>query len=295
MNLSHRILFSCVAAPSLLIAGAAEASVTVVIGGGTPSSLFVTEQGQWSVVEDPPHDGMSVVGGISLPTGAGAALVASGAIPSGTDIGYASVNAADIASATEGFYFDPASDFEIAVDFSLRLFGSTGGGAIGFGIGEDVDGVNSLGVGIGFFDSTPLLYSAASRVNDVDQALVPFIAAPTIAAAIVNGRFFVEYQSATQEVILGVSPTPDADVPDETVTLSGIVSQWEGDPLLVSFFLRSQSVSILPALTSGQAEVIFSNFEVLSGAPITIVPEPAASLLAILGALGVLAVKKRTC
>jgi hypothetical protein len=263
--------------------GQARGSVVVI---SNPLVTYETVEGVWSLVKDPPNINMQAVAPYLVPTGQGASLLATGSVPSGTDIGFASLGGSP-AAVTKGFYFDPLQSFSVAIDYQFSATSSIGAGGIGFGIGEDLDGTDSAGVGMGFVNGSPLAYSTAARVNDVDQPFELFTTAPAS-----DGRFFVEYDSATKNVVLGVSATPGAVAPMETKTLAGTGADWDDEPLLVSFFLRSQSVSILSALQSGDVRALFSNFEVLSGEPITIVPEPAASLLAILGALGVLAVKR---
>lgn len=248
------------------------------------AAASIEDLSSWSPLEDPPDAGMSFG-----PRSANSAEVsATGSIPSGVDIGYASVDGADVASSTSGYYFDPATDFEIAVDFTYTQQGSAGGGGIGFGIGEDVAGVDSIGAGVFITDGLAAAVGTAARVSNADQG-IQIISLPGVA----TGRLFVEYVSTTQEVILGVNVTPGAAAPSATQIVSGIVGQWTGQPFLASFFLRSQSVALpplvnVPALSAGSIDATFSNFEVLSGSPIAVVPEPT-TLLASLGVLGVLA------
>ncbi|QDT69770.1 hypothetical protein MalM25_27110 [Planctomycetes bacterium MalM25] len=243
----------------------------------------------WTLTEDPPHPNLSSPSLIASEARLRAVLD----VPTGTDIGYASVDGADVAASTSGFYFDPAADFEVAVDFWVRSRSVTGGAGIGFGVGEDAGGADSAGVGLALLNGAPVLFSGAARIADADQPLEIFTTAPNAGGSLVvsTGRFFIEYISSTASVVVGVSTTPGAMAPTEVKTFTGIGDQWEGDPLLVSFFLRSQAANPFPALTVGQTDVTFSNFEVLSGTPLS-VPEPT-TLLASLGALGVLVVHNR--
>ncbi len=233
------------------------------------ASAAVTDLSQWSRVEDPAHPGMSAQVDAMLPQ-TPATLIATGAIPSAVDIGYASVDGTSSADATNGYVFDPASDFSLAIDFDFSVSGVTvGGGGIGFGIGENVDGTNSAGIGMAFVNGAPLLFAPAARVNDVTESTLAF-ATPGFA----SGRFFVSYDSLAESVTVGISSTPGALAATESTTLTGIVDQWQGEPLLASFFLRSQSLGPIPALTSGTHTTVFGNLEVLQGTPIA-VPEPA--------------------
>jgi len=250
------------------------------------SASSITDLTTWTLVQDPAHERMTA---FVNPLG-DASLNANGPVPSGTDIGYASIDGPDVASSSAGYYFDPSSSFSVAIDFVLLTRSTTGAAGIGFGIGEDAGGADSAGIGLGAINGQPVAFSTAGRINDVDQPLQLLTTTPTVSTsgggAIVgsSGRFFVEYDSITKNVILGVSTTPGAASPSETQTLAAIGAAWDADPLLVSFFLRSQSISIIPAIQSGLVRATFSNFEVLSGTPISI-PEPHSAALATLALL----------
>lgn len=255
---------------------------------GIAFATSISDFESWQLVEDPPHSGMvATLDGIGGKLGAitppgpktSALLCATGAVPSGTDIGFASVNGFDAASSNAGYFFDPADDFFVAIDFDISSTLSVGGGGIGFGIGEDIEGTDSAGVALAIVNGATSSFTTASRVANVDQ---PF---STIAAGFDSGRMFLEYQSLTGDVVVGLNPTLGASTPSVTTTIASVQDQWDDEPLLVSFFLRSQEVpSLLPALTSGSIEATFSNFEVLSGTPIAI-PEPSTTLLAALALL----------
>ena len=258
------------------------AAVAVLTAFATQASAAsITDLTTWALLEDPPHPGMTAF--VSGPTSA--MLDASGPVPSGTDIGYASVNGADVASSTSGYYFDPASDFAVAIDFDIVTRSTTGAGGIGFGIGEDTNGTDSAGVGLGFIDGVPISFSTAGRVGNADEPLQLFSTGPdassTVGGAVMDadGRFFVEYDASSGDVIVGVSTTPGAATPDETKTLTGIATQWDDEPLLVSFFSRSQSVLVVPGIQSGLIRTTFSDVTVLSGTPIPAVPEPTSLAL----------------
>lgn len=268
------------------------AAVSLLVVNVNASASSITDLTTWTLLEDPPHPRMS--GFVSGPNSA--LLDATGPVPSGTDIGYASVNGADVASSTAGHYFDPASDFAVAIDFDILTRSTTGAGGIGFGIGEDAGGTDSAGVGLGFINAALVSFATAGRVNDADEPLQLFATGPDATSSagggIMNadGRFFVEYVASSGDVIVGVSTTPGAATPDETKTLTGIAAQWDDEPLLVSFFSRSQAVLIVPGLESGLVRTTFSDVTVLSGTPIPAVPEPSAAILA---SLALLAVRSR--
>ena len=232
----------------------------------------VTDLGNWYEVADPPHPGFA-----ASQTSVTAILTAADIeIPASTDIGYQSVNGPTPDGSTSGFYFDPVSDFSIAIDYSLSFSGTPEGLlGLGFGIGEHLDGSNSAGVAMATVDGNPSgTFTAASRINDVTQFPPPPINVP----ASLSGSLFIEYVASSGDVIVGAS-TSAAATPAETVTLSGIQNQWTDDKLLASFFLRSDSVPFGPSnWKGGQATAMFTNFRVLSGDPVAI-PEPGPATL----------------
>ncbi len=242
--------------------------------GSVASAASITDLTQWTQIEDPPHPNVFTVNR----TPNEISLRAEGAVPSGTDIGYASVDGQQVAGSTDGYYFDPSSDFAVAIDFDLTSTGSMGAGGIGLGIGEDIDGKNSAGAALAFANGTPLLFASASRIDDTNQPI------ESIVAGFGRGRLFVDYEAASGDVTLGVNATPGSPTWANFVTLNAIQNQWNDEPLLVSFFLRSQAASLFTGLSSGQVDAVFSNFEVLSGSPIG-VPEPSTAILATLALL----------
>lgn len=244
-------------------------SLCFVAFGGPAVAAAITDLQQWSLIEDPEHPNFSATVDAS-----GATLSSTGPVPSATDIGYASVNGDDVAGSTGGYYFDPASDFVVAIDFDLSAASAVGGSAIGFGVGEDIDGTDSAGVVLGILNGAPTLYSTAGRVGNVDEPLELFAQGGTTA-----GRMFVNYSAATGDIVLGVSPNAGDGMATEVKLLQGIQNRWDDDPLLVSFFLRSQAVSPFPAISSGSLDAVFSNLEVLAGTPIAVIPEPTSLAL----------------
>lgn len=232
----------------------------------------------WTQVQDPADPGMT--GSVN---GAGdvATLTATGTVPGGTDIGYQSVNGNAVAGSSSGYYFSSSEDFYIAVDFSVVATGSIGFGAIGFGIGEDGDGMNSAGPALAIFSGIPIGFAAAARIADVDQPPLLF----SLAGAL-NGRFFLQYDSATGDIISGVSATQGSASPDETQTFSQLQTSWNDADLLASFFLRSES------LQGGTISATFSNFTVIEGTPLAVVPLPAAAWLFGSALFGLVAVSR---
>ncbi|MDC0936515.1 PEP-CTERM sorting domain-containing protein [Pirellulales bacterium] len=246
--------------------------VALAVAGSTLHAAMISDFTTWTEVEDPAHSGMSS----SVDSASQITLNASGSIPTATDIGYSSVDGDEVASSSSGHYFSFSEDFHVAIDFSISSANSVGLGAIGFGIGEDAAGANSAGVGLGIFNGSPLLFAGAARTNDVNT-----VGAETYAGAS-SGRLFVAYEAASGTVTWGVNTTPGAAAPTDTGTFANVQDGWTDSNLLVSFFLRSDTVLTFPPLQAGELTSVFSNFEVLDGTPIG-VPEPTAAALLSLG------------
>lgn len=230
------------------------------------SHAAITDFTTWTQVQDPPHANFT-----ASTTATQATLLASnGPIPSGTDIGYQSVNGSTPALSTAGHAFDPASSFSVAIDFNLAFANSPAGGlAIGFGVGEDGDGENSAGAVMFTQNGAPqLFFGGAARTNDVTASPQPIFV-----GAALTGSMFASYDAATGNITLGASTTPGAASPAGTTTFTGVQNGWDNTLLLTSFFLRSDN-SLGQAWQSGNAQAVFSNFRVLSGSP-TAIPEPA--------------------
>jgi hypothetical protein len=235
----------------------------------------ISNLNNWTLVEDPFDPGMTGM----VDSHSQATLMAVGSIPSGTDIGFQSVDEVDVANSTNGYYFSPTNDFTVAIDFDLTAVDSMGAGGIGFGVGEDGDGTDSAGVGLGIINGLPTLLATAGRTNDADLPIQFFSSAP-----MGFGRFFVRYTSATGDITLGVSGTPGAGMADETKVFATVQNDWDDEPLLLSFFLRSQAIDSLsipgiPPLSGTSVTAVFSNLEVLDGEPIGVIPEPSALML----------------
>lgn len=248
---------------------------TLMAGACLPVSACadIVNFNEWTLVEDPPHQNFTN----SVDSSSQITLSAiAGPIPSGTDIGYQSVNGSDVANSISGWAFDPAFDFAVAVDFNLSFGSPTGGFSIGMGIGEDSDGTDSAGVILASLNGGFLTFVGAARANDVTQPPVPIGVAGQA-----NGRFIVSYDAASGDVILGVSTNGD-DTPEGIGTFDGIQDTWDDESLLVSFFARGDNG--LVSWSSGTADAVFTNFHVTSGTPFA-VPEPSTFYLAILSLL----------
>lgn len=228
----------------------------------------ITSFNNWTLVEDPADPNFT---GIVNNSDQITLSALGGPIPGAVDIGYQSINGATPATSTQGFAFDPAQGFSIAVDFALSFASANGDLAIGFGIGESSSGANSAGVALLTNDGVPFAFGGAARINDVTQPPAPLFAAPALTAA-----FFVTYDAGTGNITVGVGAL-GAAAPTTTTTFAGIQNTWNGDLLLASFFLRSES-SLMDPWTSGTSDAVFSNFRVLTGQAIE-VPTPGASLL----------------
>jgi hypothetical protein len=259
--------------------------IAILIGFAAPHGVraayvdFTT----WTLIEDPASPFFSAGA-----TSTQANLLASdGVVPPGTDIGYASVNGATVAASTSGNFFDPGSDFSVAIDYSITTTGNPAGLlALGFGIGEDQAGANSAGVILLTNNGAPLFnYGGVARVGDADQP-----AELLGLTATASGSLFIGYEAATGDITVGASQTPSASSATVSGKYSGIQNQWNDRGLMTSFFIRSDALPpLLPSGWSGGGtlDAVFSNLRVLEGNP-TAVPE--ASHQALLGCLVVLSV-----
>ncbi len=217
----------------------------------------------WTEVADPPSAFFSA----SATSSAATLTAGNGFVSSGTDIGFQSVDGQTPGSSTHGYYFESSSDFTIAIDYSLA-FGNSPNGVLGlgFGIGEDSDGMNSAGVALATFNGFPVSnFTGAARINDQDQTPLSLGAAPTL-----SGSLFIAYDATSGDVTVGAATNPGVAMPTFSSTFSGIQNQWNGDDLMASFFIRSDGAG----WNGGTAEAVLSNFRVLEGS-VTAVPEPS--------------------
>jgi hypothetical protein len=239
----------------------------------------------WELVQDPPNVNMT-----ASATSTHATLVAgNGPIPLSTDIGYQSVNGATPGVSNRGYAFSHFADFAVAIDYDLSFSGSPFGAlSLGFGVGEDVDGRNSAGVGMGTLNGTAIgNFSGAARVNDQNQSVLNLGLSSTL-----SGSLFVAYDAASGDISLGAAPTMGAAAPTVVGTYSNIQNQWNDGDLLVAFFLRSGPGFAWSG--GGQGQAVFSNVRVLQGSPIA-VPEPhlGGMLCLLAGSLGCLQRSRR--
>jgi hypothetical protein len=151
---------------------------------------------------------------------------------------------------------------------------------LGFGIGEDGAGANSAGALMVTNGGLPFLsFGGAARVGDVDEPALVLASAATL-----SGSLFVGFEAATGTITVGASQTPGAVSADASDTFDAIQTNWAGEDLLASVFMRSD---ILGWAGGGTAEAEFSNFRVLEGSAI-LIPEmsivvPGFGLFAVLG------------
>lgn len=251
--------------------------LVILLGSVCASKSFadITDFDRWTRVADPAHPGFA-----GSATSDFADLFAfDQPIPSGTDIGFQSVDGNSVATSMGGFYFDSAADFSLAVSFDVSFSGTPVGAlGLGFGIGEDGDGRNSAGVAMVTNNGNPFLtFAGAARINDVNQTPRALSTVP----ASLSGTLFVDYAASTGDVTVGASQTIDAAAAQGTAVYAGVQRDWEGGDLMASFFLRSQDGFGLNAWQGGQATARFSNFRVLSGAAVAI-PEPSVALAMLL-------------
>jgi hypothetical protein len=245
----------------------------------------IMDFGEWTLVEDPPHPNFTS----SVDSSSQITLSATtGPIPSGTDIGYQTVNGTDVANSTSGWAFDPAFDFSVAADFNLAFGSPTGGFSLGMGIGEDRDGTDSAGAILLRQNSGVLTFSGAARANDIPQSPVTILVAGQT-----TGRFLVSCDAASGDVMLGVSTDGD-NTPEGTGTFSGIQNSWGDEALLVSLFARGDNG--VDNWSSGTADALFTNFHVTSGTP-SAVPEPSSFVMTSLALVGLVGYgfRRRRC
>ncbi len=239
--------------------------ITAVIGlTGGPAAADITDFTAWYLVQDPPDSNFTAT---VTPTQA-TLLAGAGAVPVGTDIGLTTIDGDTPADSTAGFVFDPGASFTVAIDYDLSFVSASGALGLGFGVGEDVDGMNSAGIAFVTLNGAPFLtFAGAARINDVTQPIQD-----TGLAASLTGSLFIEYDAISGSLILGASHTPGANTPTATTTFGGLQNQWNGSALIASFFIRSTSIPVLApnGWLGGDATAIFTNFRVLDGSPQTI-------------------------
>ena len=157
----------------------------------------------WTPVADPADPNFTSSATVS----SASIQVANGSIPVGTDIGFQSVDGVTLGSSTSGSYFDPSNNFTIAIDYNLDFgAGAQGFLGLGFGIGEDGDGMNSAGVGMATFNGAPFLsFGGAARINDQDQSPLLLSLSSTL-----TGSLFVQYDASSGDVTVGAASTQGA-------------------------------------------------------------------------------------
>lgn len=253
-------------------------ATAVLFATGATLDADITEFTNWYLVQDPPDSNFTS----SVTSNQASLFAGAGAVPVGTDIGYVTINGNTAGSSTAGYVFDPVADFLLAIDYDLSFVSASGALGLGFGVGEDVDGMNSAGVAFVTNNGAPFLtFGGGARVNDVTLPLQD-----TGLAATLTGSLFVGYDAASGDLILGASQTAGDASPTATTTFAALQNQWNGDDLLASFFIRSDAIPIFApnGWTGGDATALFSNFRVLQGSAKAI-PEPGSTALISLLAL----------
>ena len=256
----------------------------IMLGGF--ASAAITDFETWTPVEDPDHAGLSA----SVDPSSATLSAGNLAVPAGTDIGFQSVNGSTPASSSQGYYFSPLADFSLAIDYSWTFSNNPSGFlGLGFGIGEDSDGMNSAGVAMATSSGTPFLtFGGAGRVNDSDRGFS--LGNPLFNTSTLSGTLFVEYEATSGSVIVGAAPVTSAAAPTLSDDFDGIQKEWAGGNLMTSFFIRSDEPTPGTSWSGGNADAVFSNFRVLSGNPVAI-PEPTG--LGLLATLGIIATTTR--
>lgn len=150
--------------------------------------------------------------------------------------------------------------------------------SFGFGIGEESTGENSAGVAFatqaGLPASVPFVGPAAAGARAADQTITGILS-PAVSGgpASLTGSFHAIYDAATGTITVGVGAAGDNTPASVAVFAASDVSdRWTGALLLVSFFIRSDIISVpifgtvSTEWTLGEATVTFTDFRVLNGA-----------------------------
>lgn len=249
--------------------------------GGASAVADIVDFGHWTMIEDPADPLLEA----QVDSASQATLrLLDGTIGFGRDIGYASLNGLNETTSTQGYYFRTDADFRIAVDYQINFSAASGGMSIGLGIGEDILGTDSAGIALLTQNGNPATYLAAARVDDADVDNT-FLAE----TALDTGRFLVDYQAATGDVMVGISVDGD-DVAEEWVTYSNLQDSWDDEGLLVSFFARGDNG--LTNWGGGTADAIFTDFHVITGSA-TAVPEPSTVCIVAMLAGGIALRRRR--
>jgi hypothetical protein len=239
----------------------------------TRATADITDFNNWTLVEDPADPSF----GFSIDSASQLTLTANGGpIPSGFDIGFSSVNGLTPLSSTQGYYFDPSNDFSVAIDFAMSFDNPVGTMAFGFGIGEDAAGDNSAGVTLVTNNGIAAAFGAAARTDDMDAGFGPIVLVPQLAA-----RMIATYDAATGNIELGVSTNGD-DIAEGMLLFDGLQNDWTDSPLLVSFFIRSDDI-LGNEWQSGLSNTVVTDFHVISGSAIAVVPEPQSAAFLLCG------------
>ncbi|MEO0964864.1 MAG: PEP-CTERM sorting domain-containing protein [Planctomycetota bacterium] len=266
---------------------AAAAVVALVAVHASASSI--TDFTEWTLFDDPSGGTISpFLSGSSTMTTA-TLSAGNGDVPAADDIGFATTNANTVAASTSGFAFDKDASFSLAVTYDLTFAGSpaaVGNIGLGFGIGEERSGENSVGVAILTIDGSPTLFFGGARRVDNDTIL-----GSSLVPATLSGTLFVTYDAFTGNVTVGGSQTKDANMADPlgSVVFGGVQPLWNEQDLLASFFING--VTFGGGWDGGEADAVFTNFRVLSGSPY-VIPEPA-SLALLAASFGLIASRRR--
>lgn len=278
-------------APRLLAAA-------LVCATATSAAATITDLTSWDFYRDPdPGPGalQAAMTGSAAVNLAQLNFLSDVDIPAAYDIGYSSVNANTVDSAVAGYYFDASQDFSVSLEFAITLTNPDGVIGLGLGVGEDRAGVNSAGIGFGLvsaFNSTAAAFQGAATNNDVAvRRDLGAVVSPFVSGSTYSGTLTVGYDASTGDISVGASG--DGSSSSTSFSRTSDLTSWAGDDLLVSFFLRSDSVSspIPVGPWSGEsAQADFLNFTVVQGSA-SAVPEPSS--IALLGVGGLAMIRRR--
>lgn len=307
----------------------------LAFGMATVAFADFEDAADWTQVQDPPNADFSasadtVNNDFTLSAAGGVGPDVS----PGTDIGYQSVDGNTVGTSTQGYYFNASQAFSVSVNYSLSNFAnSVGAFGIGFGIGLDGTGENSVGAALGMYagqvtdgtNTAPIqggVFSGVGRVNDEDLNPVD---PTTLGNNPSSGTLTISFDPNSETITLQATDSANPGnslnaVYDSSNTTNGssenLFDVWDGESVLVSFFLRSEAVDQATATTlailAGEPfgtytfspqgwngttngddfDAVFSDLQVLGGTP-QAVPEPATLLLLAAGAFSLLSRSRR--
>ncbi|MEM6392888.1 MAG: PEP-CTERM sorting domain-containing protein [Planctomycetota bacterium] len=262
-------------------------AATLVLAAAPLASAQITDLNNWFLVEDDPNGSLTAT---VAPDGSSVTLSINGPINANDDIGLSTINGFDAGTSSLGFAFDPAQSFRAAIDFNVsNTAGILGSLALGFGLGEDIDGTDSVGAGILLVPSLPATQGFVAALDgDTLVGSFPLSGVPTF-----PGSLIVDYDAGTGNVLAGYAGPGDSDFV-QVGPPAPVGPLWDNEPLILSLFINGGAPvgTGVSAVVNGPATVTFSNPRVIPGSPF-VIPEPSAIALLVLGVLPFTARRRR--